>query len=41
MATIPQQPSENDPDMAIWREAAMQKLLAAYADEDAIYDEFN
>jgi hypothetical protein len=32
-------PSETDDEMAAWREAAMQHLLDAYADEDAVYDE--
>jgi hypothetical protein len=32
-------PSESDDEMAIWRDAAKQRLLDAYADEDAIYDE--
>jgi hypothetical protein len=32
-------PSESDEEMALWREAAKQKLLDAYAEEDAIYDE--
>jgi hypothetical protein len=32
-------PSESDDEMAMWREATMQHLLDAYADEDAIYDE--
>lgn len=32
-------PDENDDEMAIWREAAKQQLLDAYAEEDAIYDE--
>jgi hypothetical protein len=31
--------SETDDEMAVWREAAKQHLLDAYADEDAIYDE--
>ena len=32
-------PSETDEEMAVWRDAAKQHLLDAYADEDAIYDE--
>ncbi len=32
-------PSEADDEMAVWREAAKQHLLDAYADEDAVYDE--
>lgn len=32
-------PSEKEDEMAIWREAAKQQLLDAYADEDAIYDD--
>ena len=32
-------PSETDDEMAVWRDAAKQHLLDAYADEDAIYDE--
>lgn len=33
-------PSETDEDeLAMWREAAKQHLLDAYADEDAVYDE--
>ena len=32
-------PSETDDEIAVWREAAKQHLLDAYADEDAIYDE--
>jgi hypothetical protein len=31
--------SERDDEMAVWRDAAKQHLLSAYADEDAIYDE--
>jgi hypothetical protein len=31
-------PTEND-EMAVWRDAAKQHLLDAYADEDAVYDE--
>jgi len=31
--------SGSDDDMAVWHEAAKQRLLDAYADEDAIYDE--
>jgi hypothetical protein len=31
--------SETEDEMAIWRDAAKQHLLDAYADEDAIYDE--
>ncbi len=30
---------EADDEMAVWREAVKQRLLDAYADEDAIYDE--
>lgn len=30
---------EADEDAATWREAARQRLLDAYADEDAVYDE--
>jgi hypothetical protein len=32
-------PTESDSEMALWRDAAKQRLLDAYADEDAIYDE--
>jgi hypothetical protein len=32
-------PAETDDELALWREAAKQHLLDAYADEDAIYDE--
>jgi hypothetical protein len=32
-------PGEADQEMAVWRDAAKQHLLDAYADEDAIYDE--
>jgi hypothetical protein len=32
-------PSESDDEMALWRDAAKQHLLDAYADEDAVYDE--
>ena len=32
-------PTEEDDEMAVWREAAKQHLLNAYADEDAVYDE--
>jgi hypothetical protein len=32
-------PAEADDEMAVWRDAAKQHLLDAYADEDAIYDE--
>ena len=32
-------PGEPDDEMAVWRDAAKQHLLDAYADEDAIYDE--
>jgi hypothetical protein len=31
--------SENDNEMALWREAARNHLLDAYADEDAVYDD--
>lgn len=31
--------SEPDDQMAVWRDAAKQHLLDAYADEDAVYDE--
>ena len=31
--------SDNDDEMAVWRDRAKQQLLNAYADEDAIYDE--
>jgi hypothetical protein len=31
--------SERDDEMAVWRDAAKQHMLDAYADEDAIYDE--
>jgi hypothetical protein len=31
--------SDNEDEMAIWRDAAKEHLLDAYADEDAIYDE--
>lgn len=31
-------PTEADDEMAVWRDAAKQHLLDAYADEDAIYD---
>lgn len=32
-------PDQSEDEMAVWREAAKQHLLDAYADEDAIYDE--
>ena len=32
-------PSQTDDEMVVWRDAARQHLLDAYADEDAIYDE--
>ena len=32
-------PPETDDEMAVWRDAAKQHLLDAYADEDAVYDE--
>jgi hypothetical protein len=32
-------PLEKDDEMALWREAGKRRLLDAYADEDAIYDE--
>ena len=32
-------PTVEDDEMAVWREAAKQHLLDAYADEDAVYDE--
>jgi hypothetical protein len=32
-------PTEDDDEMAVWREAAKQHMLNAYADEDAVYDE--
>jgi hypothetical protein len=32
-------PSETNDEMAVWRDAAKQHLLDAYADEDAVYDE--
>ena len=32
-------PSPDDDELAVWRDAAKQHLLNAYADEDAIYDE--
>jgi hypothetical protein len=32
-------PSETDDEMDVWRDAAKQHLLDAYADEDAVYDE--
>ena len=32
-------PTETDDEMAVWRDAAKQHLLDAYADEDAVYDE--
>ncbi|MEX0613538.1 MAG: hypothetical protein WD738_10735 [Pirellulales bacterium] len=32
-------PTEMEDEMAVWREAAKQHLLNAYADEDAVYDE--
>ena len=31
-------PSETDDEMEVWRDAAKQHLLDAYADEDAIYN---
>jgi hypothetical protein len=31
--------TSSDEEMTIWRDASKQHLLAAYADEDAIYDE--
>ena len=32
-------PSETDDEMAVWRDAAKQHLLDAYADEDSVYDD--
>lgn len=32
-------PNESDGELALWRDAAKQRLLDAYADEDAIYDQ--
>jgi hypothetical protein len=32
-------PAEFDSEMALWHDAAKQRLLDAYADEDAVYDE--
>ncbi|MEX2169693.1 MAG: hypothetical protein WD851_10305 [Pirellulales bacterium] len=32
-------PFDTDDEMAVWRVAAKQHLLNAYADEDAVYDE--
>ena len=32
-------PNDSEDDMAVWREAAKQHMLNAYADEDAVYDE--
>jgi hypothetical protein len=32
-------PSQSEDEAAVWRDAAKQHLLDAYADEDAIYDE--
>jgi hypothetical protein len=32
-------PAESDSEMELWRDAAKQRMLDAYADEDAIYDE--
>lgn len=29
---------ESDDEMSLWRKAAKQHLLDAYADEDAVYD---
>jgi len=31
--------TEADDEMSLWRDAAKQHLLNAYADEDAVYDE--
>ncbi len=31
--------SSGEDEMAMWRQASLQHLLDAYADEDAIYDE--
>jgi hypothetical protein len=32
-------PADSDDETAIWRDAAKQQLLSAYADEDAVYDD--
>jgi hypothetical protein len=32
-------PTEVDDDMAAWRDAGKRRLLDAYADEDAVYDD--
>jgi hypothetical protein len=32
-------PSGSEDEMALWRDAAKQHFLDAYADEDAVYDE--
>ena len=32
-------PAEAGDEMVLWRDAAKQHLLDAYADEDAVYDE--
>jgi hypothetical protein len=31
--------TEEDDEMAVWREAGKRHLLDAYADEDAVYDQ--
>jgi hypothetical protein len=31
--------ADDGQDAALWRDAAKQRLLDAYADEDAVYDE--
>jgi hypothetical protein len=32
-------PTKNQDEIAVWREAGKKRLLNAYADEDAVYDE--
>jgi hypothetical protein len=32
-------PSVTDDETAVWRDAAKQHMLDAYADEDAVYDD--
>ncbi|HTQ37757.1 MAG TPA: hypothetical protein VMJ32_01945 [Pirellulales bacterium] len=32
-------PIDSKEEISVWRETAMKRLLNAYADEDAVYDE--
>jgi hypothetical protein len=32
-------PSPTDDEMAVWRDAAKERMLDAYAEEDAVYDD--